>query len=344
MSRGWATSTHSTKNLPSCACDTTGNETSNARHAVDLGIAVAVPVQARAAAIEQVEHPIGIDPAAGRQVEADRVVLAADLGKVGGGLDRLELAVDINLLQLVDQDDAGIAIDRQVARRHLDLEPLAWPVAQLLHQRAALLAVLLHVAAIARELPQELVWHVVHRSDGSGSSFTWADYLSKVSGEWKTRVGAKMMVDWPTGVGFRHSSGVAESVASIRGAIGYLDYGNAVRKNLAYALVRNRAGNFIAPGLANFQTASREVDWGRDRNFFITLTDAQAADAYPIMALSLAVIRSFSKVPGRAREMRAFFQWTMETGQDMASSLQYVPLPPSLIQQIEGFWRTEKQP
>jgi phosphate transport system substrate-binding protein len=201
------------------------------------------------------------------------------------------------------------------------------------------------IAAINPELRlPDLKIHVVHRSDGSGSSFTWADYLSKVSGEWKTRVGAKMMVDWPTGVGFRHSSGVAESVASIRGAIGYLDYGNAVRKNLAYALVRNRAGNFIAPGLANFQTASREVDWGRDRNFFITLTDAQAADAYPIMALSLAVIRSFSKAPGRAREMRAFFQWTMETGQDMASSLQYVPLPPSLIQQIEGFWRTEKQP
>lgn len=199
------------------------------------------------------------------------------------------------------------------------------------------------IAAINPELRlPDLKILVVHRSDGSGSSFTWADYLSKVSSEWKTRVGAKMTVEWPTGVGFRHGSGVAGAVAHLRGAIGYLDYGNAVQKNLAYASVRNRAGTFIAPGLASFHAASRDVDWSKERDFSITLTDAQPADAYPIMALSFAVIRSSPKAPERAREMRAFFQWAMTTGQDMASSLQYVPLPPPLVQQIEASWRTEK--
>ena len=127
------------------------------------------------------------------------------------------------------------------------------------------------------------------------------------------------MVQWPTGVGVRHSSGVAESVARVRGAIGYLDYGNAVRRNLAYALVQNRAGNIIAPGLASFQTAIMDVDWSKDRDFYITLTNAEPADAYPIMALSFAVIRSFPKTPGRARDMRAFFQWAMAKGQDLAA-------------------------
>ena len=199
------------------------------------------------------------------------------------------------------------------------------------------------IAAMNPELKlPDLKIQVVHRSDGSGSSFTWADYLSKVSGEWKARVGAKMMVQWPTGVGVRHSSGVAESVARVRGAIGYLDYGNAVRRNLAYALVQNWAGNIIAPGLASFQTAIMDVDWSKDRDFYITLTNAEPADAYPIMALSFAVIRSFPKTPGRARDMRAFFQWAMAKGQDLASSLHYVPLPPPLVQQIEGYWRTDK--
>ena len=199
------------------------------------------------------------------------------------------------------------------------------------------------IAAMNAELRlPDLKIHVVHRSDGSGSSFTWADYLSKVSGEWKVRVGAKMMVEWPTGVGVRHGSGVADSVARIRGAIGYLDYGNAVRRNLAWALVRNQAGNFVVPGAASFRMATRDVDWSRDRDFCITLTDAGPADAYPVMALSFAVTRSFPNAPARAREMRAFFQWAMTSGQDLASSLHYVPLPPPLVQQIAGYWGTEK--
>jgi phosphate transport system substrate-binding protein len=185
------------------------------------------------------------------------------------------------------------------------------------------------IAAMNPELKlPDLKIHVVHRSDGSGSSFTWADYLSKVSDEWKVRVGAKMTVQWLTGVGVRHSSGVADSVARVRGAIGYLDYGNAVRKNLAYALVKNQAGNFMVPGSASFQAATTNVDWSKDRDFYITLTNAEAAHAYPIMALSFAVIRSVPKDPRRARAMRAFFQWAMANGQDLASSLHYVPLPP----------------
>jgi phosphate transport system substrate-binding protein len=195
------------------------------------------------------------------------------------------------------------------------------------------------IAALNPELTlPNLAILVIHRTDGSGSTFVWADYLSKVSPEWSVRVGANTSIAWPTGIGGTGNSGVAEKVALVRGAIGYVDYGYAVNRNIAYAMVRNQAGNFVTPTEHSFQEAIAEVDWTKERDFRVLLTDAATPDAYPIMATSFGLIRKYPKDAGHARDILAFFGWTLQDGRDLAGSLNYSPLPPTLIQQIKGYW------
>jgi phosphate transport system substrate-binding protein len=181
---------------------------------------------------------------------------------------------------------------------------------------------------------------VIHRSDGSGTTFVWADYLSKVSPEWKVRVGANTKIAWPTGAGGNGNGGVGEKVALVRGAIGYVDYAFAINRKLAHAIIRNQAGTFVEPDMSAFQAAVADADWTKEPDFDVLLTDPAAPDAYPVMATSFVLIRKGSKDPRRVRDMLAFFQWTLENGRDQASSLKYVPLPPSLIQQVKGYWES----
>jgi len=190
------------------------------------------------------------------------------------------------------------------------------------------------------KLPNKAIL-VVHRSDGSGTTFNWTDYLSKVSGEWKARVGRSSMVAWPTGAGGKGSDGVAADVARVKGAIGYVEYGYAQRKKLTYALVRNRAGNFVRPDMASFRAATADVDWQRAREFQMSLTDAPRPDAYPIMAASFALIHRYPHDATRRRDVLAFFRWALENGQDMASSLDYLALSPPIVEVVEGYWDRE---
>ena len=157
---------------------------------------------------------------------------------------------------------------------------------------------------------------VIHRSDGSGTTFNWTDYLSKVSDEWKVRVGASTLVAWPTGAGGRGNGGVAENVARVKGAIGYVEYGYAQRKKLAYGLVQNRAGNFVQPDMSSFQAAIADLDWAKAREFDISLTDASSADAYPVMAASFVLVRKYPKDGEHSRDILTFFRWALENGQD----------------------------
>jgi phosphate transport system substrate-binding protein len=184
---------------------------------------------------------------------------------------------------------------------------------------------------------------VIHRSDGSGTTFNWAWYLSQVSDEWKLKVGAYTSVAWPTGVGGKGNGGVAEKVARVRGAIGYVDQTYATRGKLAYGLVRNRAGNFVMPDAASLQAAVANVDWTKERDFGVLLANAADAAAYPIMATSFVMIRKDPQDPSRTRDMLAFFRWAFEHGQDLASSLGYLPLPAQLVQLVEGSWRAESR-
>lgn len=184
---------------------------------------------------------------------------------------------------------------------------------------------------------------MVHRSDGSGTTFVWADYLSKASTEWKARVGAHTSLAWPAGVGGKGNGGVAEKVTRVRGALGYIDYTYAVRANLAYAVVQNPAGAFVTPGRPSFEAATIGVDWKPEQDFDVLLTDAPAANAYPIMATSFALVRRYPKDQGRARAMVDFLRFVLEKGQDLAIAQQYVPLPASLVEQIEGYWEVARR-
>jgi phosphate transport system substrate-binding protein len=184
---------------------------------------------------------------------------------------------------------------------------------------------------------------VIHRSDGSGTTFNWAWYLSQVSDEWKLKVGAYTSVAWPTGVGGKGNGGVADKVARVRGAIGYVDQTYAVRARLAYGLVRNQAGNFVTPDSASFQAATANIDWTKERDFGVLLANAPDAGAYPIMATSFVMIRKYPGDPGRAHDMLAFFRWAFEHGQELASSLGYLPLPPQLVHQVEDYWNAESR-
>jgi phosphate transport system substrate-binding protein len=184
---------------------------------------------------------------------------------------------------------------------------------------------------------------VIHRSDGSGTTFNWVSYLSMVSDEWKVKVGAYTSVAWPTGVGGKGNNGVADKVARVRGAIGYVDQTYAVRAKLAYGLVRNQAGNFVTPDTASFQAATANIDWTKEPDFDILLANAPDPGAYPIMATSFVMIRKYPQDPSRTHDMLAFFRWTFEHGQDLASSLGYLPLPPQLVHQVEDYWNAESR-
>ena len=189
----------------------------------------------------------------------------------------------------------------------------------------------------------ELAIQVIHRSEGSGTTFVFADYLAKVSNEWMARVGESTTVAWPTGFGGKGNGGVAEKVARVRGAIGYIDYTYATRGKLAYALVQNRAGNFVMPDAASFEAATAGVDWMRQRDFNVLLTDAPAANAHPIMATSFAIIRRYPRDTARSHDMLAFLRWVVENGRDLAVAQQYLPLPLPLVRQVEGYWESAKQ-
>jgi phosphate transport system substrate-binding protein len=182
---------------------------------------------------------------------------------------------------------------------------------------------------------------VIYRTDGSGTTFNWADYLSKSSPDWNTKVGTNTSVRWPIGAGGKGNRGVAEAVMTVKGAIGYVEYSYALRRKLAYGLVQNRAGNLVSLDAASFLAAASSVDWAMQRDFYVLLTDAPGENAYPIMATSFGLLRKYPKNPDRTREAIAFFQWALEKGQELASAQDYLPLPVSLVRQVENYWQAE---
>jgi phosphate transport system substrate-binding protein len=178
---------------------------------------------------------------------------------------------------------------------------------------------------------------VLHRSDGSGTTFNVTDYLSKVSPEWKLRVGAALLVSWPMGTGAKGNEGMGQAVRQVRNSIGYVEYAQAAQLQLRHVQLQNRAGRFVAPAPAAFQAAAASADWGRTGDFQVMLTDAQGEDAYPITATVFVLMH---KSASRARTSAAldFFRWSLESGGRTASQLGYVPLPPAVVQQVRTHW------
>ena len=179
---------------------------------------------------------------------------------------------------------------------------------------------------------------VVHRSDGSGTTFTFADYLSKVSPEWKQKVGANTSIDWPTGLGGKGNQGVASYVQRIQGSIGYVEYAYILENHMNYARMVNSAGKVVSPNLQGFQAAAANVDFTKVQDFYVILTDQPGAQSWPISGCTWQILRTGA--PKSVNEpVTKFFLWGFEHGQAMAKSIAFGPLPASTVQAIQNYWK-----
>ena len=179
---------------------------------------------------------------------------------------------------------------------------------------------------------------VVHRSDGSGTTFNFVNYLSKVSGEWKASVGEGTSVKWPVGIGGKGNEGVAAYVKQITGGIGYVELSYALGSKMAYARLKNAAGKFVLPSEESFSAAAASADWKSTQDFHLVMTNAPGAEAWPITATNFILMYKQPKNPATAKQARDFFAWIYANGDAAAQELHYVPLPDVLVRQIEAYW------
>jgi len=190
------------------------------------------------------------------------------------------------------------------------------------------------------KLPNEPIT-VVRRSDGSGTTFNFTDYLSKVNDEWKTKVGSSTAVAWPEGVGGKGNEGVAAYVQRIKGSIGYVEYAYAKRNNQAYVLVQNKDGQYPKPDNKTFQNAAAAADWKNAPGYYQIITNSPGKDSWPIAATSFILLHVKQDKPQNAAEVMKFFDWAFKNGDKMADDLDYVPLPDGLVGQIEASWKQD---
>jgi phosphate transport system substrate-binding protein len=190
------------------------------------------------------------------------------------------------------------------------------------------------------KLPDRAI-SVVHRSDGSGTTFIFTHYLSEVSPEWKQKVGEDASVSWPTGVGGKGNEGVASYASRINGAIGYVEYAYALQNKLAYVLLQNKAGKFVKPSAESFQAAAANADWSKAPGFYLLLTNQPGVQSWPITGASFILVYKNPPKPDTAREVLKFFNWAYHNGAQMASQLDYVPMPDSVIKLVEATWRAQ---
>lgn len=182
---------------------------------------------------------------------------------------------------------------------------------------------------------------VVHRADGSGTSFNFTNYLSKVNEEWKTKFGFATTVAWPTGIGGKGNEGVSAFVRQVGNSIGYVEYAYALQNKMAYALVQNGAGHYVEPSGTSFASAADSADWESAEDFNLIMTNAPGDDAWPITATTWAVMHKNPKNAANAKTAFDFFKWSFEQGQEQARSLDYVPLPQPLVERIEAYWASD---
>ena len=189
-------------------------------------------------------------------------------------------------------------------------------------------------------LPDQTI-AVVHRSDGSGTTFVFATFLSRVSSDWKSNVGAATSVDWPTGIGAKGNEGVAGNVAQTSGAIGYVEYAYALQNHLKYAKMVNKDGKTVEPTLASFGAAAAHADWSTaaQNNFYVILVDEPGADSWPITATTYIIMYKQPSDPAASAATLKFFKWAYANGGDMAKSLVYVPMPANAVQAIQASWK-----
>ncbi|TBR08457.1 MAG: phosphate ABC transporter substrate-binding protein PstS [Rugosibacter sp.] len=189
-------------------------------------------------------------------------------------------------------------------------------------------------------LPDQAI-AVVRRADGSGTTFIFTNYLSKVSPEWKQKVGEGTAVQWPLGLGGKGNEGVAAFVQRIPGAIGYVEYAYSKQNNMTYTLLQNAEGNYPMPDDATFKAAAANADWTKAAYYEI-LTNEPGKDAWPITGATFILMHKVQDKPMQAAEVLKFFDWAYKNGGEMARDLDYVALPESLTKMIRSSWKTIK--
>ena len=181
----------------------------------------------------------------------------------------------------------------------------------------------------------------VYRSDGSGTNFLFSDYLSKSSPKFKDAIGAATSVQWPTGIGAKGNEGVANMTAQTGGAIGYVEYAYAKQNKMANALMVNKAGKAVAPEAKAFQAAAANADWKNAEGYYLILTDQAGAASWPITGASFILLYASPPDAAATAEALKFFNWAYKNGTEMASQLDYVPLPKPLIDQVRATWKAQ---
>ena len=182
---------------------------------------------------------------------------------------------------------------------------------------------------------------VVHRSDGSGTTFIFTNYLSKVSADWKAKVGNDTAVAWPAGVGGKGNEGVSSFVQRIKGAIGYVEYAYAKQNKMSHTMMQNKTGAFVAPDDTTFQAAAAGADWENAPGFYEILTDEPGKMSWPITGATFILMHKAQDKPENAKEVLKFFDWAYANGDKMALDLDYVPLPDSVVKLIAKAWKAE---
>ncbi len=183
--------------------------------------------------------------------------------------------------------------------------------------------------------------NVVHRSDGSGTTWIFTNYLCKVSPNWKKTIGCGKSVKWTAGYGGQKNPGVANNVKKLSGAIGYVEYTYAVEAKLNTIQLKNKAGKFVKPDIKSFQSAGANADWENAPGYYMVLTNKAGAKTWPITGVTYILMYKKQKNTAEAKSLLKYFNWCYKQGASVAEKLKYVPIPKSVIAMVEKSWEKE---
>ena len=190
------------------------------------------------------------------------------------------------------------------------------------------------------KLPSEAIT-VVRRSDGSGTTFNFTNYLSKASADWKSKVGEGTAVEWPVGVGAKGNEGVSGNISQTKNSIGYVEYAYAKQNKLTHTGLINKAGKPVQPTVEAFQAAASNADWSKAPGYYVILTEQPGEKSWPITAATFILMHKSATDKAASQEAIKFFRWAFKNGDKMAEELDYIPMPESVVQQIEKTWAAE---
>jgi phosphate transport system substrate-binding protein len=189
----------------------------------------------------------------------------------------------------------------------------------------------------------DLAIAVIHRADGSGTTFNFTNYLSKVSPEWDSQIGEATSVEWPVGIGAKGNDGVANNVAGTKGAIGYVEYAYAKQNHLTFADMVNKAGKTVAPTMEAFQAAAANADWAKSPGFYVILTDQPGDQSWPLTAATFILMYKKPVDVAASNDALKFFEYSYDKGADLAKSLDYIPMPDNVIALVKKAWAADIQ-